>query len=146
MSVFTEIIAGNIPGRFVYADETCVVFATIEPINYGHMLVVPRADVSRFTELSEQTFAHISVVAQRVGRAQERAFDISRAMTMIAGMEVPHVHIHVIPARSEADIVFANAMHDVPAERMDEDTEKVRVALRELGFGESVPEDMYKLA
>jgi len=124
MSVFTEIIAGNIPGRFVYADETCVVFATIEPINYGHMLVVPRAEVSRFTELSEQTFAHISVVAQRVGRAQERAFDISRAMTMIA----------------------ANAMHDVPAERMDEDTEKVRVALRELGFGESVPEDMYKLA
>ena len=145
MSVFTEIIAGNIPGRFAYADDVCVVFTTIEPIAHGHMLVVPREEVSRFTDLSEEVFAHLSVVAQRIGRAGERAFDAPRAMVMIAGMEVPHVHIHVIPARSERDIQFVNAMRDVPGAELDDDVARIREALRDLGFGEYVPGDLHRL-
>lgn len=145
MSVFTEIIAGNIPGRFAYADDVCVVFATIEPIAHGHMLVVPREETSRFTDLPEETFAHLAVVAQRIGRAGERAFDAPRAMMIIAGMEVPHVHLHVIPAHSEADIQFVNVMKEVPAEVLDDDVARIRGALRELGFGHHVPEDLHSL-
>lgn len=145
MSVFTEIIAGNIPGRFAYADDSCAVIATIEPINDGHLLVIPRKQTQTFTELSESEFSHLSQVAMRIGRAQERAFDGTRAMMIIAGLEVPHVHLHVIPARSEADIIFANAMRDVPRERMDGAVEKIRTALCELGYGANVPESMFAL-
>ncbi|PWF26468.1 HIT family protein [Ancrocorticia populi] len=145
MSVFTEIIAGNIPGRFVWADETCVAFGTHEPIKDGHTLVVPRQEVSRFTDLDEEAFAHLAVVAQKIGRAQEHAFSVPRAMLMIAGMEVPHVHLHVIPATSEADIRFENAQSGLPGEKMDAAIEKVRDALRELGYGEFVPADLHSL-
>ncbi|MCI1675586.1 MAG: HIT family protein [Ancrocorticia sp.] len=146
MSVFSEIIAGRIPGRFAYADGACVVFATIEPIAHGHMLVVPRTEVAKFTDLPEADFAHLAVVAQRVGKAGEKAFHAPRAMVVIAGMEVPHVHLHVIPAHSEADIRFANAMKNVPDDVLDSDTEKLREALRELGYAQYVPADIHHLA
>lgn len=145
MSIFTEIIDGNIPGRFAYADQECAVFATIEPIAPGHMLVVPRQEVSRFTDLPESTFSHLAIVAQRIGQAGERAFGVPRAMLVIAGMEVPHVHLHVIPARSEEDIRFARARSDVPAETLDANTEKIREALLELGYGSYVPDDLHRL-
>lgn len=145
MSVFTEIIAGNIPGRFVWADDMCVAFGTHEPIKDGHTLVVPRREVSKFTDLDEATFAHLATVAQRIGRAQELAFGVPRAMLMIAGMEVPHVHLHVIPATSEADIRFENARSGLPGEHMDAAVSKVRTALEDLGFGEFVPANIHAL-
>ena len=136
MSVFTEIIAGNIPGRFVWADDTCVAFGTHEPIKDGHMLVVPRQEVSKFTDLDEATFAHLSVVAQRIGQAQEAAFEVPRAMMIIAGMEGPHVHLLVIPARSEADIRFDNAQRDLDPVWLDVGVVKVRASLFAMGWGE----------
>ncbi|MGO1591624.1 MAG: HIT family protein [Ancrocorticia sp.] len=145
MSVFTEIIAGNIPGRFVWQDDVCVAFGTHEPMTDGHTLVVPRREVSKFTDLDEQTFAHLSTVAQRIGRAQEAAFGVPRAMLMIAGMEVPHVHLHVIPATSEADIRFENARSGLPADQLDSSIEKVRQGLVDLGFAEFVPSDIHAL-
>lgn len=143
--MFTEIIAGNIPGRFVWQDDVCVAFGTHEPMTDGHTLVVPRREVSKFTDLDEQTFAHLSTVAQRIGRAQEAAFGVPRAMLMIAGMEVPHVHLHVIPATSEADIRFENARSGLPADQLDSSIEKVRQGLVDLGFAEFVPSDIHAL-
>ena len=109
------------------------------------MLVVPRQEVSKFTDLDEATFAHLATVAQRIGRAQELAFGVPRAMLMIAGMEVPHVHLHVIPATSEADIRFENARSGLPGEHMDAAVSKVRTALEDLGFGEFVPANIHAL-
>lgn len=83
------------------------------------MLVVPRQEVAKFTDLDEETFAHLAVVAQRIGRAQELIFGVPRAMVIIAGMEVPHVHLHVIPARTEADIRFENAQRGVDSAVLD---------------------------
>lgn len=145
MSVFTEIIAGNIPGRFAWADDVCVAFGTHEPIKLGHILVVPRQEVSRFTDLDEATFAHLAVVAQRIGRAQERAFEVPRAMMMIAGMEVPHVHLHVIPATSEADIRFENAQRGLDGDVLDSGVAKVREVLAQMGWSQFVPAKLHSL-
>ncbi|MBP3223571.1 MAG: HIT family protein [Actinomycetaceae bacterium] len=144
MSVFTSIIEGNIPGRFIYADDTCAVFATIEPIQPGHMLVVPRQEVNKFTELNEETWTHLSHVAQIIGRAGEHAFEERRAMIIVAGLEVPHVHIHVIPARDEKDIDFSRA-HAVSNEELDMACTRLRASLKELGYGQYIPKDMYHL-
>lgn len=144
MSVFSMIIAGQIPGRFAYADDDCVVFATIEPICEGHMLVVPRKEVAKFTDLDPQTWEHLASVAQMVGQAAEDEWEGARAMLIVAGLEVPHVHIHVVPAYKEGDLSFANAK---PAsdEELDSAVERMRQALVRLGHGANVPADMRSL-
>lgn len=137
-SVFSLIIGGVIPGNFAWADDVCVAFATIAPITPGHMLVVPRAEVPRFTDADDDLLAHLVVVAKRVGRAQERAFDAPRAALIVAGFEVPHTHLHVLPAWDEKALTFANA-RPASADELVRTTERVRTALRELGHTENVP-------
>lgn len=109
-SVFSKIIAGEIPGRFVYRDERVVVFLTIEPLAYGHCLVVPVKEVDKWTDLDPETWAHLNAVAQRVGQALVDAFDAPRAGFIIAGFDVPHTHIHLFPTSQMADYDFRNAM------------------------------------
>ena len=100
MSVFSRIIAGEIPGRCVWADDVCGALGTHEPIADGPVRVIPPA---------------------------------------------AHVHVHVIPARSEEDIVFANARAGLPAEALDAPMERLRQALRQEGWGDFVPEGMHSL-
>lgn len=138
-SIFSKIIAGEFSGLFAWADEQCVAFATIGPISDGHLLVVPRAEVFSFTQADDELLAHLIKVAAIIGRAQEVAFDVPRAALIIAGFEVPHLHLHVIPARGEAELSFANARHDVPVEELAAATERVRRVLREQGHGANVP-------
>ena len=78
-TLFTRIIDGEIPGRFVWSDEVCVAFATIAPISDGHVLVVPRAEVDRFTAAPDDLLAHLMSVAKVIGSAQEAAFGAPRA-------------------------------------------------------------------
>ena len=70
-SVFTKIIEGEIPGRFVWADDVCVAFATIEPQTRGHVLVVPREEIEQWTDASEQSWAHLTSVARTIALAQQ---------------------------------------------------------------------------
>lgn len=109
-SVFTKIINGELPGRFVYRDETVVAFLTIEPLAYGHTLVVPVQEVDRWTDLDAETWAHLNEVAQKVGQAIIAAFGSPRAGYIIAGFDVPHTHIHVFPTSKMSDYDFANAL------------------------------------
>lgn len=141
-SVFTKIINGDLPGRFVWADDVCVAFATIAPITTGHMLVVPRKQIEKFTDVPDEILARLAVVSKIIGRAQEAAFEAPRAAIMVAGFEVPHTHIHVLPAWGEAALTFANANSRVPDETLDADTKKVRAALIEAGYGANVPPSM----
>ena len=145
MSVFTKIIAGEIPGRFVWADEQCVAFATVEPHADGHVLVVPREEIDRFTDVDSQLFAHLAQVAQRIGRAQELAFDVPRAGLVIAGYGVPHCHLHVIPIRDEKVLSFEAARRDEPGEKIEAAMTVLRAHLVGEGWGEFVPADMHKL-
>lgn len=137
--MFSKIIAGEIPGRFVWRDETCVGFLSIAPLAYGHTLVVPRAEVDRWTEADGDLVAHLTRVAHRLGKAQVEAFGSSRAGLTIAGFEVPHLHVHVWPSNGMEDHDFANAMDSPDEAAMDEAAEKLRVALRLMGETEHVP-------
>lgn len=136
---FTKIIDGELPGRFIWRDETCVAFLSTGPLVYGHTLVVPRTEVDRWTEADPQELKHLSAVAQRIGKAQVEAFGSVRAGLAIAGYEVPHLHIHVWPSNSMADHDFSQAMKSPDWARMDEAAEKLRVALRLMGDTEHVP-------
>ena len=108
-TIFSRIIAGEIPGTFVWTDDICVAFMSINPINHGHTLVVPRLEVDQWTDLSVDVAAHLMTVSHTIGSAQKLAFECERIGMMIVGFEVPHVHIHLIPASSMDHFSFANA-------------------------------------
>jgi histidine triad (HIT) family protein len=128
-SIFSRIIAGELPGRFVWRDDVCVAFLSIAPLRPGHTLVVPVEEVDHWVDLDGDTAAHLMHVAQAVGRAQQEAFRPARVGLIIAGMEVPHCHLHVVPIDREADLHFANADSSVPPEVLDDAAGKLREAL-----------------
>lgn len=135
-TIFTRIIAGELPAHFVWQDDLCVVFLSIAPLKPGHCLVVPRAEVDHWLDLDADVNAHMTRVAQSVGKALMKAFSPARIATLVLGMEVPHVHVHVVPIESEADVHFANADGNVSQGSLAEAADRVRDALRELGHAE----------
>ncbi|MHC3002840.1 HIT family protein [Gordonia metallireducens] len=137
-SVFSMIINGDIPGRFVWKDGEAVAFLTIEPVTPGHVLVVPRNEVDHWEQIDSSLFAHLSGVAQKVGQAVKDAFDAPRIGLLIAGLEVPHVHIHVFQGLSLETFDLANADKNASPEELDAAAEKIRASLRSLGYGEYV--------
>ncbi len=108
-TIFTRIIDGEIPGRFVHSDDICVAFMDVRPLAPGHVLVVPRAEVDQWTDLETDTVAHLMTVAHRVGQAQRNVLSPARIGVMIAGFEVPHVHVHVVPMNDMSDLDFRQA-------------------------------------
>jgi histidine triad (HIT) family protein len=108
-SIFTMIIDGDIPGHFVYRDDRCVAFLSIEPLTEGHTLVVPVPEVDHWIDLDPDLAGHLMRVAQRVGKAIDTLYSPRRVGLMIVGDEVPHAHIHVMPINSVRDLDFANA-------------------------------------
>lgn len=138
-TLFTRIIRGELPGRFVWRDDDVVAFLTIAPHQPGHTLVVPVAQVDRWTDLADALWIRLNVVALEIGRAMETAFDCVRVGTVIAGLEVPHCHLHLIPIRSEADLSFGNADHGAAADDLDAAAERLRSVLRERGHDSAVP-------
>jgi histidine triad (HIT) family protein len=138
-SIFTRIIDGELPGVFVWRDERCVAFLSINPMHPGHTLVVPREEVDHWIDLDPDLAAHMFGVAQTIGRAQDRALGARRVGVLVVGDEVPHVHVHVVPFDSAAELSFAHADPDPPPGSLDAAGEKIRAALRDLG-AESVSE------
>jgi histidine triad (HIT) family protein len=136
-TLFTRIIDGEIPGRFVWRDERCVAFLTIAPIAAGHTLVVPIAEVDHWVDLDDATAAHLMVVARAVGAAQMAAFAPNRIGMIIAGLEVPHTHLHVIPIESEADLDFRRADAGAPSDALDAAADALRSALASAGHPEA---------
>lgn len=96
-SVFSRIIAGELPGHLVHEDHECVVLLDVAPVHEGHCLVIPRVEIDQWTDVPEDLVVHLMAVAHRIARAQERAFDAARIGLLIAGFEVPHTHLHVLP-------------------------------------------------
>ena len=131
-TVFTKIINGDIPGRFVYEDDDVVAFLTIAPITQGHTLVVPRAEIDQWQDVDGSELNRVMAVSQLIGKAVCKAFDVERAGLIIAELEVPHLHVHVFPARNLSDFGFANADQNPSAESLDEAQSKIKAALSEL--------------
>ena len=135
-SVFTRIIAGELPGRFVWKDDQAVALLTINPITPGHTLVVTRDEVDHWLDLEPELASHVMRVCQSVGRGIQRAFARTKVGQMIVGLEVPHVHVHLLPIDRISEMSFANADANPRAEDLDAAAEKIRAALRELGYSE----------
>ena len=132
-TIFSKIINGEMPGRFVYEDDDVVAFLTIQPMTQGHTLVVPRAEIDQWQDVDEAVFGRVMAVAQLIGKAVCRAFDADRAGVIIAGLEIPHLHVHVFPTRSLSDFGFANVDQNPSPQSLDEAQAKIKAALAELG-------------
>jgi diadenosine tetraphosphate (Ap4A) HIT family hydrolase len=132
-TVFSRIIAGELPARFVWADDYAVAFLSVNPLGPGHTLVVPRAEVDHWIDLEPDVNAHLMRVSQQIAIAQQRAFSPERVGLIIAGLEVPHTHVHVIPIDGMEDLNFANVNPDTPPEELGAAAGKIRAALRDAG-------------
>jgi histidine triad (HIT) family protein len=132
-TVFTMIIDGDLPGRFVWRDDHCVSFLSINPLQRGHTLVVPIDEVDHWLDLDPELNAHLMRVSQHIGRAQQDAFSPTRVGLMIAGLEVPHVHLHVVPIDDVHDLDFANVATDPDPAEMDAAQSAIVDALRAAG-------------
>jgi histidine triad (HIT) family protein len=139
-TVFTEIIDGRLPGRFVWSDATCVGFLSINPLGPGHTLVVPRAEVDQWVDADPALLAHLTGVSRAIGAAVRAVWSPPRVGLVVAGFEVPHLHVHVFPAWGMGAFDFAGAAADVDAAEQDGHRDALRAALREAGHGASVPD------
>jgi histidine triad (HIT) family protein len=135
-TIFTRIIDGEIPGTFVWRDEQCVAFMSINPMAPGHTLVVPIAEVDHWIDAPADLTAHLFEVTRVIGVAQQRAFGCERVGVVIAGYEVPHTHIHVIPTTDIRQISFANAAAGVDPDELERAATAIRSQLTAMGRSE----------
>lgn len=135
-SVFSLIMAGKIPGNFVWQDDKAVAILTIAPIREGHVLVIPREEIDQWSDLPVALAEHLMQVSHKIANGLKLAFPATRVGLMIAGLEVPHTHIHLVPLDTMADLDFANAKQ-ADGEQLRAAAEKIRQVLQGLGHKES---------
>jgi diadenosine tetraphosphate (Ap4A) HIT family hydrolase len=119
-TIFTRIINGEIPGTFVYRDTSCVAFMSINPITAGHVLVVPIEEIDHWVDMASELSAHLFAVSHKISIALSRAFPCTRVGMIIAGYEIDHCHIHLIPTQSMEDLNFANAATSIERAVLEE--------------------------
>jgi histidine triad (HIT) family protein len=108
-SIFSKIIAGEIPSYKIYEDEKTLAFLTIRPHTKGHTLVVPKVEVDHWDDVPEEYFGHMWHTAQFVAKILKEKLHCTRVGIMVVGFEVPHAHIHLIPAESMDDLSIGKA-------------------------------------
>ena len=138
-TLFTKIIDGELPGRFVWRDEVSVGFLSINPMGAGHTLVVPRAEVDHWVDADDALLGHLHQVSHRISEAIMTIWQPPRVAMIIAGFEVPHLHLHVFPAYRLDDFDFRNAEANPDPAELDKNADSLRAALREAGHGDQVP-------
>ena len=128
-SIFSKIIAGEIPCHKVAENEHCFAFMDIMPLSKGHVLVVPKVEVDRYFDLNEEVLAELSVFSKKIARAIESAVPCKRVGMAVIGLEVPHAHIHLIPLNSVGDINFERPKLDMSTEELSEIASLIRKEL-----------------
>ena len=132
-TIFSRIIEGEIPGTFVWRDDDCVAFMSINPLRTGHTLVVPRLEVDHWIDCPIELRVHLFDVSQTIALAMDKVFDAARVGLMIAGLEVPHLHIHLVPMDGVHDLDFANAAASVDRDELEEAASGIRYILSSHG-------------
>jgi histidine triad (HIT) family protein len=135
-SIFSRIIAGKLPGTFVWKDARAVAFLSIAPMMPGHTLVVPRDEVDHWIDLDPALASHLFAVAQQIGLAQDLEWKPRRIGLLIVGEEVPHTHLHVVPINHPEELTFAHADPSPDFDTIDDSAVRLRARLRELGHTE----------
>lgn len=138
-TIFSKIIEGEIPGRFVWRDDEVVAFLPIALLAPGHTLVVPIEPVDHWIDLDPELNARLWTVAQTIGRALEAIYHPTKVGALVVGEEVPHAHIHLVPFTDLRQMSFANQDTDPAPAALDQQAEVLRASLREAGHSASVP-------
>ena len=139
-TVFSRIIAGELPARFVWSDDCVVGFLSVNPLGPGHTLVVPRDEVDQWVDADPDLLGHLTSVAHAVGAAVHAVWTPPRVGLMVAGFEIPHLHLHVFPAADMRAFDFANAAATVDADEQNGYADALRTALRAAGHTASIPD------
>ena len=120
MTIFSKIIAGEIPGYKIAESDKFFAFLDIFPLREGHVLVVPKKEIDNLFDLPEEYLKELLVFAQPIAKAIERSFDCNRCGITVIGLEVPHAHVHLIPISTANDLNFTQPKLKVSEERMKE--------------------------
>jgi histidine triad (HIT) family protein len=129
-SIFTKIINREIPGHIVAEDDNYIAFLDIQPLVKGHVLVVPKQEVDYIFDLEDEVLAGLHVFAKKVAKAIDKSIKCTRVGVAVIGLEVPHVHVHLVPLRTMDDINFTRPKLKVDEQEMKEIAEKIRGELR----------------
>ena len=125
-TLFSRLVAGEIPCHKVAEDEECFAFLDINPVAVGHTLVIPKREVDYIFDLSDEELARLMAFAKRVARAQEAAIACKRVGLAVMGLEVPHAHIHLIPITKESDMYFGGEKLSLSQDELAKIAEKIR--------------------
>ena len=128
-TIFSKIIAGEIPSYKVAEDANFYAFLDINPLVKGHTLVVPKREVDYIYDLSDEELAQMHVFAKHVALAIQKAFPCKKVGEAVLGLEVPHAHIHLIPMQDEKDMIFSNPKLKLTDEEFKAVAEAIRMAL-----------------
>lgn len=137
-SLFTKIRQGELPGHKIWDDGSCFAILTIEPIREGHLLVIPYEEVDHWVDMDDETTAHVFKVSRLLSETMAELFPCEKVGIMIAGLEVRHTHIHLVPIQAIADLNFALAKPREDALQA-ETAMKLRQRLIEKGRADHVP-------
>lgn len=129
-TLFTRIIQGEIPATFVWKGDQSVAFMSINPLRPGHTLVVPRLEIDHWLDCPDEVRDHLFSVSQTIGRAIQEVYSPAKVGLMIAGLEVPHLHVHVVPINGVRDLDFANAAASVDPDELEQAAASIRSALK----------------
>lgn len=118
MTIFSRIIAGEIPCYKVAEDDKYFAFLDINPVNWGHTLVVPKRETDYIFDIDDDELAGMVLFAKKVAKAMKKAIPCRKIGVTVLGLEVPHAHIHLVPLEREGDMDFSNKISDPDPERM----------------------------
>jgi histidine triad (HIT) family protein len=119
-TIFSRIISGEIPCYKVAEDDKCLAFLDIRPIVFGHTLVIPKKEIDYIFNVEDADLAYLHLFAKRVALVLEKEVPCLRIGVMVAGLEVPHAHIHLVPIQSIGDLSFTNPRPEFPSDQMEE--------------------------
>ena len=120
MTIFSKIIKGDIPSYKIAEDEKFYAFLDINPVQWGHTLVVPKKEIDYLFDIEDPLLADMIIFTKRVAEAIKKAIPCKKIGMAVLGMEVAHAHIHLVPLQSEGDMDFKHKIENPPTERMTE--------------------------
>lgn len=136
-SLFSKILANELPGHFVWKDELCFSILTIQPIREGHLLVIPNVEVNHWDDVPPAIAAHLMQVSQHIAKAIKAVIPCKRVGVTVIGLEVPHTHIHLIPLDHISDMDFSRQQAET-AEKLAATAASIRKALLQAGHQQAV--------
>ena len=126
MTLFSKIIAGEIPSYKIAEDENFYAFLDINPLTKGHTLVVPKIEEDYIFNLNDEILGNLMIFSKKVAQAIEKSIPCARIGVTVIGLEVPHAHIHLIPIQNESDMNLKNPKLKLSAEEMTKIAERIR--------------------